>query len=217
MQNSLNKERNIVEFTSPTKVATDVIKGSTISPMSKIIEPKTAQIKPLKLNCIYVVKKDGTKEEFDNNKIINAVKKSATRMLVEFTDVELKEICDFVDENIVRMNKQEVTIADMHNLVEGALEHISPKVAQSYRNYRNYKQDFVHMLDKVYQESQRIMYIGDKENANADSTLVSTKRSLIFNELNKEFQIDIQYFDKPNIFIANYRIKLYHDYLIKHK
>ncbi len=42
------------------------------------------------------------------------------------------------------------------------------------------------MLDKVYQESQRIMYIGDKENANADSTLVSTKRSLIFNELNKE-------------------------------
>ena len=186
MQNSLNKERNIVEFTSPTKVTTDVIKGSTISPMSKIIEPKTAQIKPLKLNCIYVVKKDGTKEEFDNNKIINAVKKSATRMLVEFTDVELKEICDFVDENIVRMNKQEVTIADMHNLVEGALEHISPKVAQSYRNYRNYKQDFVHMLDKVYQESQRIMYIGDKENANADSTLVSTKRSLIFNELNKE-------------------------------
>ena len=190
MQNSLNKERNIVEFTSPTKVATDVIKGSTISPMSKIIEPKTAQIKPLKLNCIYVVKKDGTKEEFDNNKIINAVKKSATRMLVEFTDVELKEICDFVDENIVRMNKQEVTIADMHNLVEGALEHISPKVAQSYRNYRNYKQDFVHMLDKVYQESQRIMYIGDKENANADSTLVSTKRSLIFNELNNVLILD---------------------------
>ena len=57
---------------------------------------------------------------------------------------------------------------------------------RSYRNYRNYKKDFVHMLDKVYQESQKIMYIGDKENSNADSALVSTKRSLIFNELNKE-------------------------------
>lgn len=187
MQNSLNKERNVVEFTSSAKVATDVIKGSAVSPVSKFAEPqKTAQIKPLKLNSIFVVKKDGTKEEFDNNKIINAVRKSATRMLVEFTDEELKEICEFVDNNIVRMNKTEVAIADMHNLVEGALEHINPKVAQSYRNYRNYKQDFVHMLDKVYQESQRIMYIGDKENANADSTLVSTKRSLIFNELNKE-------------------------------
>ena len=30
------------------------------------------------------------------------------------------------------------------------------------------------------------MYIGDKENSNTDSALVSTKRSLIFNELNKE-------------------------------
>ena len=31
-----------------------------------------------------------------------------------------------------------------------------------------------------------IMYIGDKENSNSDSALVSTKRSLIYNQLNKE-------------------------------
>ena len=73
MQNSLNKERNIVEFTSPaTKTTTDVIKGGAVSPMSKINElPKTAQITPIKAKCVYVIKKDGTKEEFDNNKIIN--------------------------------------------------------------------------------------------------------------------------------------------------
>lgn len=74
----------------------------------------------------------------------------------------------------------------MHNIVESVLEAVNPKVAQSYRNYRNYKQDFVSMLDKVYQESQKIMYIGDKENSNSDSALVSTKRSLVFNQLNKE-------------------------------
>ena len=194
MQNSLNKERNIVEFTSPkTTAATDVIKGTAVpngefvSQVAKLNEPsKAAQITPLKIKTVHVIKKDGTREEFDNRKIINAVKKSAVRALVNLTDEDLKQICDFVDNNIVRMNKQEVSIAEMHNLVEGALEHLYPSVAQSYRNYRNYKQDFVHMLDKVYQESQRIMYIGDKENANADSTLVSTKRSLIFNELNKE-------------------------------
>ena len=192
MQNSLNKERNIVEFTS-NKVVTDVIKGNAAvnndyisSPISKINIQSEQKVTPIKMNNVLVVKKDGTKEEFDNSKIINAVKKSATRMLVELSDVELKQICDFVDNNILRMNKSEVTIAEMHNIVEGALEHINPNVAQSYRNYRNYKQDFVHMLDKVYQESQKIMYIGDKENSNADSTLVSTKRSLIFNELNKE-------------------------------
>ena len=135
---------------------------------------------------VRVIKKDGTKEEFDDAKIVNAISKSATRVLVTLSDEEVQNICNFVNNNIARIGKTEIPIAEMHNLVEGALEAINPSVAQSYRNYRNYKQDFVHMLDKVYQESQRIMYIGDKENSNADSTLVSTKRSLIFNELNKE-------------------------------
>lgn len=190
MQNSLNKEGTVVEFTS--KTAGDAKRGVTapselVSQVSKLnVQAEALKITPLKASAIHVIKKDGTSEPFDNAKIIKAVKKSATRALVQLTEEDLKEICDFVDNNIIRMNKQEVSIADMHNLVEGALEHLYPNVAQSYRNYRNYKQDFVHMLDKVYQESQRIMYIGDKENSNADSTLVSTKRSLIFNELNKE-------------------------------
>ena len=190
MQNSLNKEGTVVEFTS--KTAGDAKKGVTapselVSQVSKLnIQAEALKITPLKAKAIHVIKKDGTSEPFDSAKIINAVKKSATRALVQLTDEDLKEICDFVDNNIIKMNKQDVSISDMHNLVEGALEHLYPNVAQSYRNYRNYKQDFVHMLDKVYQESQRIMYIGDKENSNADSTLVSTKRSLIFNELNKE-------------------------------
>ena len=42
------------------------------------------------------------------------------------------------------------------------------------------------MMDKVYEKSQAIRYIGDKSNANTDSALVATKRSLIYNELNGE-------------------------------
>lgn len=190
MQNSLNKEGNIVEFSAnKSGVATDTMRNSAAPNkefISQVAQLKAAQIKPEKLEHVYVIKKDGTKEEFDNQKIINAVKKSATRMLVTLSEEELNNICNFVDTNIACMGKTEIQISEMHNLVEGALEALNPSVAQSYRNYRNYKQDFVHMLDKVYQESQRIMYIGDKENSNADSTLVSTKRSLIFNELNKE-------------------------------
>ena len=192
MQNSLNKEGNIVEFTSTRAAAgaaTDIMRNSG-SPnkefLSQVAQLQAQQIKPIKLENIYVIKKDGTKEEFDDTKIINAISKSATRVLVKLSDEEIRNICNFVENNIAKIGKNEISIAEMHNLVEGALEALNPSVAQSYRNYRNYKQDFVHMLDKVYQESQRIMYIGDKENSNADSTLVSTKRSLIFNELNKE-------------------------------
>ncbi len=135
---------------------------------------------------IYVIKKDGTKEEFNVQKVVVAVNKSAYRALVKFTRQELDFICQFVEEKVKSMGKNEVKIAEMHNVVEGALEKVNPAVAKSYRDYRNYKQDFVQMLDEVYKKSQSIMYIGDKENSNTDSALVSTKRSLIFNELNKE-------------------------------
>lgn len=139
-----------------------------------------------KLENVCIVKKDGTREKFNVQKVVEAVKKSAARMLVTFSEEDLKRICDFVNKNVNDLQKNEVSILEIHNIVERALENINPLVAQSYRNYRNYKTDFVAMLDKVYQESQKIMYIGDKENSNSDSALVSTKRSLIFNQLNKE-------------------------------
>lgn len=135
---------------------------------------------------IKVIKKDGTKEDFNVQKVVAAVNKSAYRALITFTEEELKFICQFVEEKVAQMQITEIPIATMHNIVEGALERVNPIVAKSYRDYRNYKQDFVQMLDEVYKKSQSIMYIGDKENSNTDSALVSTKRSLIFNELNKE-------------------------------
>lgn len=135
---------------------------------------------------IRIIKKDGTKEDYNVEKVVAAVTKSAKRALVDFTDEDYKKICTFVDSRVLQMGKDEIAIAEMHNIVEGALEAVNPIVAKSYRDYRNYKQDFVHMLDEVYRKSQAIMYIGDKENSNADSALVSTKRSLIFNQLNKE-------------------------------
>ena len=135
---------------------------------------------------VYVVKKDGSKELFNVQKVITAVGKSAYRALTKFSDEEKGHICEDVIGKVNEMGLDEVPIPVMHNIVESALEDVKPIVAKSYRDYRNYKQDFVRMLDDVYKKSQSIMYVGDKENANTDSALVSTKRSLIFNQLNKE-------------------------------
>ncbi|MDY3249552.1 MAG: anaerobic ribonucleoside-triphosphate reductase, partial [Candidatus Choladocola sp.] len=135
---------------------------------------------------MYVIKKDGTHEEFNVQKIITAVNKSAARILYTFTDEELQFLCDFAKDKAESLKKEGITIQEMHNIVEGALEAVNPAVAKSYRDYRNYKLDFIHMMDDVYTKSQSIRYIGDKSNANTDSALVATKRSLIFNELNKE-------------------------------
>ena len=70
---------------------------------------------------IKVIKKDGTKEEFNVQKVVVAVNKSAYRALVTFTQDELDFICRFVTEKVEQMRKKEVTISDMHNVVEGAL------------------------------------------------------------------------------------------------
>ena len=112
----------------------------------------------MKCSEIKVIKKDGTKEEFNVQKVLAAVNKSANRAMIIFSKAESKFICEFVEEKAEELDQSEVPIAQMHNIVEGALERVNPVVAKSYRDYRNYKQDFVQMLDEVYKKSQSIMY-----------------------------------------------------------
>ena len=135
---------------------------------------------------IYIIKKDGTLEPYNSEKIIAAVTKSADRVMYSFKQTEYDKIVGWVEHHILAGEEKHIPIQTMHNLVESALETIKPEVAKSYRDYRNYKIDFVQMLDDVYRKAQNIMYIGDKENSNTDSALVATKRSLIYNQLNKE-------------------------------
>ena len=135
---------------------------------------------------VSVIKKDGTKDPFNVQKVIVAIQKSAYRALTKFTDEEKQYICQTVVDRVNEMGEKQIPIQIMHNIVESALEDIKPVVAKSYRDYRNYKQDFVRMMDDVYKKSQAIMYVGDKENSNTDSALVATKRSLTLNQLNKE-------------------------------
>ena len=133
-----------------------------------------------------VIKKDNTIEEYNEQKIINAVNKAAERAMISLTNEDYQQICNGVWETIVQLDLEECEIYQMHNIVETVLEDLFPEVARRYREYRNYKKDFIHMMDKVYKNSQSIRYIGDKSNANTDSSLVATKRSLINNELSGE-------------------------------
>ncbi len=178
MQNNIldnNKIVNLTPLTSKKSVSNATVPTELRSLKEHAIASK-----------IVVIKKDGTREDYNFQKIVNAVKKSAGRVMISLSDEDFSDLAEYVESELANLGSREISIAQMHDIVESALEDVSPKIARSYRNYRNYKKDFVHMLDKVYQESQKIMYIGDKENSNADSALVSTKRSLIFNELNKE-------------------------------
>lgn len=135
-----------------------------------------------------VIKKDGTIEPYNEQKIIDACNKAARRAMYELSDNDYAQILNDVLTKIDESYDEDtdIEIYDMHNIVESVLEEDFPMVAKMYKEYRNYKKDFVHMMDKVYERSQSIRYIGDKSNANTDSALVATKRSLIYNELSGE-------------------------------
>ena len=137
---------------------------------------------------IKIIKKDGTLEDFDEQKIVNACNKAARRAMFEFSENDYSIILNDVWQKIEELYEDDsnIEIYDMHNIVESVLEEDFPVVAKMYKEYRNYKKDFVHMMDKVYERSQAIRYIGDKNNANTDSALVATKRSLIYNELSSQ-------------------------------
>jgi len=85
---------------------------------------------------IKVVKKDGTKEEFNVKKVLAAISKSAERAMITFSKAEKNFICEFVEEKAEEMDQELIPIAQMHNIVEGALDKVNPLVAKSYRDYR---------------------------------------------------------------------------------
>lgn len=133
----------------------------------------------------YVKKKDGREVPFDPNKIISAVTKSAERVMVTFTDKDHTKIIQIIQSKLSNKD-QSVDVPTMHKLVEMALDEVNPSVAQSYRSYRDYKQNFVGIIDKVHREMNAIAYRGDKSNSNTDSKLVTTQRSIGYGKLNDE-------------------------------
>lgn len=134
---------------------------------------------------IMVIKKNGNLEKFDPERVKKAVVASAERVMVDLTEEALDAIVARVLE-LLHTQTSNPTVEQLHSCCEIALEDINPLVAKSYREYRDYKKEIVHILDKVYKRAQAISYIGDKECSNMDSALVTTQRCLIYNSLNKE-------------------------------
>lgn len=135
---------------------------------------------------IKVIKKDGTIQPFSFDTIKKAVTKSADRAMETLNDNDWEQLEKIVTKHIKERFEDEIKVIDIHRIVEKSLEDINKPTAKSYRDFRNYKTESVEILNEIYKRDHNIRYIGDNENSNSDSTLVSTKRSLIYGEVNKE-------------------------------
>lgn len=134
---------------------------------------------------IKILKKNGEEQTFNGEKIKRAIRKSADRVCVKLTDKEERKIVDTVKKQL-QYNETAVPVSTVHNMVEVALDQVNSDVAKSYREYRDNKNSFSAMLDKVYSKKLSLAFVGDRSNANSDSALVTTQKAIVYNELNSE-------------------------------
>lgn len=136
-----------------------------------------------------VVKKDGTREPFNSGKIMDAVQKAADRAGVTIS-MKLDDdsgMMDIIERVKIQCRAYDlVSTKDMHSFVIKALRAHHPKVAKAYEEFRDYKNTYAKAFEKVKEDADTVLLLGDKENANFDSSLVSTKGSLIKGYLTKE-------------------------------
>ena len=137
---------------------------------------------------IKVIKKDGLEEDYDFQKIRTAVGKSARRACVELDDEDYVGLESHFRKKLRGM--ESVSVAKLHDYVESILLKRFPEVGNSYKEYRDFKKNAADALDDLYQQSKDTLYIGDRENANFNSSLTSTKGSLMGGYLRKQIYKD---------------------------
>ena len=126
---------------------------------------------------ILIKKKSGVLEDYDADKIRSAIRKSAVRARAPLSDQEECEVIALVESEIARMADNVVPVEEMHSIVISSLEEVRRDVAKSYREYHDWRKEELRQLEEDDRECQSIQFGLEKSNANADSTLVSTKRA----------------------------------------
>lgn len=132
-----------------------------------------------------IIKKDGTVEGWNGEKIKEAVYKAAARVNQYVEPDVLNKLVEKVHSCLII--DRDAPTKDLHKEVIYYLKHFGlTDVANSYQEYRDYKNTYAKSFEKVKDEADNVLLLGDRENANFDSSLVSTKGSLIKGYLTKE-------------------------------
>ena len=142
------------------------------------------------MNKLQVIKKDGSLEQPNVEKILEAVKKSANRVGYKELPVEVIHQLETAFMRLIvkaaNQNAMLISVDDIHSIVEGALAEVNHEIYESYSTYRNYRKEVAKNWDELYQKTKDTLFLGDRENANFDSSLISTKGSIIRGYLTKE-------------------------------
>lgn len=132
---------------------------------------------------IKIIKKTGHTENFNSDKIKNAIDKTALRCGITLTDSIKDSIVRDVVSFIATIPPKNgmiayIKVAKMHEYVEMALKLHLPILAEEYKSFRGYKKELKNQFLEVVRETESILSDGDTENANRDTDLIDAKKML---------------------------------------
>ena len=133
-----------------------------------------------------VFKKNGVAEAWSRKKIEKALLLASSRVKENpITNEQIELVCYKVEQAL--KDVETIQAIELHEYVLAALFDVNHDVFVQYKAYREYKQKFSRSFTNAYEHAKKIVYQGDKENANKDSDLNSTKQALIASGVMKEF------------------------------
>lgn len=148
---------------------------------------------PISLESLQIIKKDGSKIPYDNNKIQVAIQKSAKRTNNLVTDEDMADILEIIEDSIKRSaTDNTLTVIRMHELVQSALRVIRDDVYTEYARYRNYKLENDRSLSDLKDQTDGLKNTTYRENGNKNSDLIATKRALLSEMTMKKLVINYE-------------------------
>lgn len=140
---------------------------------------------------VKILKKDGVRvEDFNADKIIRAVNMASDRAGVKLEPKDLVEITEEVLCNI--KDYTVIPVQEVHPIVIEAINKVNSQVANCYKDYRGYKQNFNKTFSKIIDATRDLLSNGDKENANKNSEIISTKKELTSGIVSKHIALDYE-------------------------
>lgn len=137
-----------------------------------------------------VIKKYKKEEEYDFGKIHMALELASERAGKELDNEVTLHVKNIVEDNI--KSKESIKVQELHTIIEYALKDIDEDVYIEYLKYNDYKHKFPFAFNEMLQEGKRVVFSGDKENANKNSAINSTQKEILGGLVSEQIMLNYE-------------------------
>jgi len=143
------------------------------------------------LVMLQVVKRDGRKVQFNSIKITNAIRGAADEIAFNLKESEVIELTQKVIERIEDLEKQQLTVEEIQNIVEEKLlENGHKPIGVAFSNYRRERDKIREIKSDLMKAIEKIGVETDRDNANVGNNF-SSKLLRIASESNKWHNLSV--------------------------